>query len=38
MKHRLGDSVPVSAFLEYPDGRFVGGTSKLDKAYFGNSS
>ena len=32
MKHRMGDSVPVSAFLEYPDGRFVGGTSKLDKA------
>ena len=32
MNHRIGDSLPVSAFLNYPDGRFEGGTSKLEKS------
>ncbi len=32
MHHRKGDLLPVSAFLNYPDGRFEGGTSKLEKS------
>lgn len=31
LKERRGDSLPVSAFLENPDGRFYPDTSKLEK-------
>ncbi len=31
MSRREGDTLPTSAFLEYPDGTFNGGTTKLEK-------
>ncbi len=31
MSRREGDSLPTSAFLNYPDGTFKGGTTKLEK-------
>ena len=31
MRHRKGDELPVSAFLNMPDGSFEAGTSKLEK-------
>ena len=31
MRKRLGDNLPVSAFLDMPDGAFAPGTSKQDK-------
>ncbi len=31
MSRREGDNLPTSAFLEYPDGTFVGGTTDFEK-------
>ena len=31
MSRREGDQLPTSAFLDYPDGTFEGGTTKLEK-------